>query len=323
MRMIKIQEAGGPEELVIEEAPIPRALAGTVVVRVRAFGINRAEVYMRQGAWGQCADVTGIECVGEVHEDGDQRLCAGQRVFALMGGMGRSIRGSYAEYVRVPRSNVVLIDSELPWEVLAAIPESYATAYSCLISTLGLQPGQTLLVRAGTSSLGQAAIDVAVHRGARVFATTRSAERAPLIERMGAIAVYDDSLPSSVDAVLDLIGTSTLVHSMSLCRRGGRVCVAGFLGGHAGLDRLDPVLDLPSGVHLSVFASLLLGKPGFELSSIPFQAFVDRAEAGVYRIAPARVFAMGQIVEAHRLMESDQANGKLVVLTGEDLPASP
>ena len=80
------------------------------------------------------------------------------------------------------------------------------------------------------------------------------------------------------------------------------------------------MLDLPSGVHLSVFASLLLGKPGFELTTIPFQAFVDRAEAGLYRVRPARVFAMDQIVEAHRLLESNQTNGKLVVLTGDDLP---
>src|SRR5258707_13709259 len=161
MRAIVIKQYGTPDVLTIEERPEPEAKPGHVIVDVKAFGLNRAETYMRSGAWGDVAEITGIECVriGRSHPDG--RFEAGQKVVALMGGIGRLINGSYAERVSVRATNVVPIVSKLPWEELAAISESYATAWSAVRENLDLLPGQTLVVRGATSSLGQAPINIA------------------------------------------------------------------------------------------------------------------------------------------------------------------
>lgn len=321
MQAVEIRHYGGPEQLTLVSRPIPQPTLGQVLVKVHAFGLNRAEVYMRSGAWGHVAKTPGIECVGEVVRDDSGRLARGQRVFALMGGMGRTIQGSYAEFVCVPESNVVPIDSTLGWTELAAIPESYATAYSIVVRTLQLESGQLLLVRGGTSALGQAAINVARELGARVFASTRSAKSFPFLESLGATPVLEQAalsrtLAERVDCTLDLIGTSTLLDSMALTVRGGRVCLAGFLGGHEPLAPLNPIMYLPSHVHWSVFASLRLGTVEFPLSDIPFQTIVRRVEQGRYRAAPARVFGLDQVADAHRLMESNNAGGKLVVAMG-------
>src|ERR1700738_2951211 len=174
MQAIVIRSFGGPEELVLRELPLPESKIGEVVIQVKAFGINRAEIYFREGLWGDVARVTGIECVGLVEGDPSGRFIAGQKVMAVLGGMGRTTNGSYAEYTRVPATNVIAIESELPWEELAAIPESYATAWSCLHGNLALITGQTLLVRGGTSALGQASINIATQLSARVIATTRN-----------------------------------------------------------------------------------------------------------------------------------------------------
>jgi NADPH:quinone reductase-like Zn-dependent oxidoreductase len=119
--------------------------------------------------------------------------------------------------------------------------------------------------------------------------------------------------PQGIDAVLDIVGNTTVLDSLAMLRRGGHVCLVGFLGGGGPLT-LEPVFQMPSGAHLSVFASALVtGSPEFPLSEIPFQDIVDRVAAGAYKAKPAKVFRFEDIQEAHRLMESNQANGKIVV----------
>jgi NADPH:quinone reductase-like Zn-dependent oxidoreductase len=270
------------------------------------------------------AKVTGIECVGEIHDPGATRLRMGQRVLALMGGMGRSINGSYAQYVRVPAANVVAIESKQEWTDLAAIPESYATAWTFLRHNLEATSGQTIVVRGGTSALGQAAINVARSLEIRVLATTRSRERMRIVEALGAEPLLESAdlstevrrrVPKGVDGVIDIVGTSTLLDSLKMVRYRGRVAHAGFLGGGAPLE-LDPLRHLPSGAQLSFFGSaFVFGTPDLPLANIPFQEFFTHAERGVYRAAPARVFDFEQIVEAHRVMESGGAGGKIVVRT--------
>lgn len=185
MRAIVIQQYGGPEQLVIRELPDPEPAPGHVVVQVEAFGLNHAEIYFRRGMWGEVAKVSGIECAGMVTSDPDGHR-PGQEVVALMGGMGRSFDGSYAEHTRTPLANVVPVESALSWPRLAALPESYATAWTCLYRNLSLQAGQIILVRGATSALGQAAVNIAAHAGARVIATTRNPARFPSLESIGA-----------------------------------------------------------------------------------------------------------------------------------------
>ena len=323
MRAIVIQQYGGPEQLVIQEIPNPEPAPGHVLIEVKAFGINHAETYMRKGERAEAAKVSGIECVGRVRDCPDGQFAVGTTVAALMGGMGRTINGSYAEYTRVPASNVVPIHSPLPWEELAAIPESYATAWTCLHSNLALTPGQTVVIRGATSALGQAALNIAAHAGARAIATTRNRERFSKLESLGAQRVELEGpnlssrirklQPNGIDAVLDLVGNSTILDSLATVRRGGAVCLAGFLGGLAPISSFNPLLQMPSGVKFSFFGSFMFGGPEFPLSDVPLQAIADRAAAGDYMAKPSQVFRFEDIREAHRVMDSNQANGKLVV----------
>jgi NADPH:quinone reductase-like Zn-dependent oxidoreductase len=321
MKAIVIEQHGGPEQLVIQDLPEPEARPGHVVIEVKAFGINHAETHMRKGEWAEAAKVSGIECVGVVRACPDGQFAAGTKVAALMGGLGRSINGSYAEYTCAPATNVVSIESDLSWEDLAAIPESYATAWTCLHRNLELASGQRLVIRGATSALGQAALNIAVEAGARVTATTRSRERIGKLEALGAERVelegpelsQRSSGPKRADAVLDLVGNSTILDALAMVRRGGRVCLAGFLGGLAPIASFNPLLQMPSGVHLSFFGSFLFGTAEFPLADVPLQSIVDRVADGRYQAKPARVFRFEDIREAHRVMESNQANGKLVV----------
>ncbi len=322
MRAIVRSEYGGPEQLAIQEVPNPELQPGHVVIEVKAFGLNHAETYMRKGDWGDVAKISGIECVGVVSASEGQ-FVKGQKVAAMMGGLGRTLNGSYAEYTRVPVSNVVPVDTDLAWENLAAVPESYATAWSCLDGNLGLQAGETIVIRGATSALGQAAVNIAAQAGAHVIATTRNAQRIPLLKSLGAERVELERAdlasgirkqnPKGVDAVLELVGNSTLLDSLTMVRRGGHVCLAGFLGGLAPLESFNPLLQMPSGVHFSFFGSFMYGSPEFPLSDVPLQTIVERAQSGVYKAKPARVFRFEEIAEAHRVMESNQAGGKLVV----------
>ena len=323
MRAIVIKQYGGPEVLHIEERPNPQPKPGQVAIDVKAFGLNHAEIYFRKGAWGDVAEISGIECVGVVRSDPDDRFAPGQKVMALVGGLGRSMNGSYAEQVCVPTSNVVAVNTDLSWEDLAAIPESYATAWTALTGIIALGEDQIVAIRGATSALGQAAGNIAAHAGARVIATTRNPSRAAMLERLGANEILLESAelakrvrerhPRGIDAVLDIVGNTTVLDSVAMLKRGGHACVVGFLGGGGPLS-LEPVFQIPSGRHLTVFASAVVtGTPEFPLSEIPFQAIVDRAAAGLYKARPAKVFRFEEIQEAHRLAESSEAGGKIVI----------
>jgi NADPH:quinone reductase-like Zn-dependent oxidoreductase len=323
MKAIVIKEPGGPEKLVIRDVPEPQPRPGYIVIEVCAFGINQAEIHMRQGDWPEIDEISGIECVGRVKADPTGQLAPGQKVVALMGGMGRTIHGSYAAYTNVPATNVVPLDTDLPWPALAAIPESYATAWACLYGNLELRAGQTLVIRGATSALGQAALNIAAHAGAQVIATTRNRERFSMLEALGAKGVLEERPdlvrqvrqrhPEGVDAVLDLVGNSVVLDSLQAVRRRGRVCEAGWLGGLAPIASFNPILQMPSGVHYSLFGSFVFGSPQFPLSEIPMQEIVDLVAAGLYKAQPVKVFPFSDIEQAHRLMESGRANGKIVV----------
>jgi NADPH:quinone reductase-like Zn-dependent oxidoreductase len=322
MRAILRTGFGGPEVLVIREMPEPEPLAGHAVIQVKAFGLNHAELHMRKGEWAEIADVSGIECVGIVKSCPGGEFAPGTKVAALMGGLGRTINGSYAEYARAPVTNVANIESRLSWAELAAIPESYATAWTCLFRNLEIAPGQTLVIRGASSSFGQAAVNMAVNAGAKVIATTRNSNRFAVLEALGAVRAEIERPDLSkhiadagkIDAVLDLVGNSTILDSLAMLRRGGRACLAGWLGGLAPIADFNPLLQMASGVYLTFFGSFVFGKPGFPLSDVPLQKIAADVEAGRYKAKPSRVFRFEDIQEAHRVMESNQAGGKVVVV---------
>ncbi|HEX3572047.1 MAG TPA: zinc-binding alcohol dehydrogenase family protein [Acidobacteriaceae bacterium] len=324
MRAIVLEKFGGLDSLVYKEIPDPEPEAGHVVIEVKAFGLNHAEMHMRRGEWAEAAKVIGIECVGLVKACPGGEFPVGAKVATLMGGLGRTINGSYAEYTRALASNVALIESDLPWAELAAIPETYATAWTCLFRNLEIAKDQLLVIRGATSSFGQAAVNMAVNAGARVVATTRNKQRFTMLEELGAERVELEGPDLSkriaeakrLDAVLDLVGNSTILDSLAMLRRGGRACLAGWLGGLAPIKDFNPLAQMPSGVYLTFFASFVFGTPGFPLSDVPLQEIAQQVAAGRLKAKPTRVFGFEEIHEAHRVMEAGEAGGKMVVVHG-------
>lgn len=230
MRAIVLDGFGDLDALTYSEIPKPLPKRGEVVIRVKGFGINHAEMHMRRGEWAEAAEVSGIECVGIVDACPGGEFPVGAKVAALMGGLGRTINGSYAEYTRVRTENVAPVESDLPWAQLAALPETYATAWTCLFRNLNLTAGQTIVIRGATSSFGQAAVKLAVQAGARVIATTRDRNRFGMLATLG-VERAELEVPNlgthiaeakQLDAVLDLVGNSTILDSMSMLRRGGQ-----------------------------------------------------------------------------------------------------
>src|ERR1700732_2442940 len=324
MRAIVLEKFGGLDSLVYKEIPDPGPKAGHVVIEIKAFGINHAEMHMRRGEWAEAAKVIGIEGVGLVKFCPRGEFPIGAKVAALMGGLGRTINGSYAEYTRVRASNVALIESDLPWAELAAIPETYATAWTCLFRNLEIARGQTLVIRGAASAFGQAALKMAVDASVRVIATTRGRERVALLEQLGAERVETEEPELSqriaeakqLDAVLDLVGNSTILDPLAMLRRGGRACLAGWLGGLAPIKDFNPLLQMASGVYLTFFGSFVFGEPGFPLSDVPLQEIAQKVASGRLKAEASRVFRFEEIREAHRVMEANEAGGKMVVVHG-------
>lgn len=322
MRAIIIKEFGGLDGLVIEQIPDPKPERGQALIEVKAFGINHAETHMRKGEWAEAAKVSGIECVGIVRACPGGEIPVGAKVAAFMGGLGRTINGSYAEYTVAPVTNIIPVQTDLPWEEFAVLPESYATAWTCLLRNLEIQRGQTLLIRGATSALGRAALNIAADLGANIIATSRSAARFDTLKELGAQRCETEGPELSqriaergkVDAVLDLVGNRTFLDSLAIVRRGGRVCLAGWLGGLEPVHHFNPLLQMPSGVYLTFFGSFVFGTPNFPVTDVPLQQIVDKAAQGIYQAKPARVFRFDDIRAAHETMESNQANGKMVVV---------
>jgi NADPH:quinone reductase-like Zn-dependent oxidoreductase len=264
--------------------------------------------------------VLGIECVGIVAASTDPTLPHGTTVAAVMGEMGREFDGGYAEYALLPNSLLMPVTTTLPWDVLAALPETYLTAQGSL-DALGVVPGSRLLIRGGTSSVGMAAASIASGHGIETAATTRRRDKIDaltaagvdhvLLDEGGPLAASVQAVwPEGPDHVLDLVGANTAVDSLRLVRRGGTVCVSGSLSGWL-IPDFEPIAMIPSGTRLTAFHSdNLRGSAGRTV----LQRIVDEVEAGVYRPNVDRVFGLDDIVAAHRFMENDEAAGKLVVL---------
>jgi NADPH2:quinone reductase len=325
MDAIVIPKFGGPDVLEHQKVPKPSPVNGEVLINVKAFGLNHAEMHMRKGEWDEWNPITGLECVGIVEACPGGEVPVGSKVIGVMGGMGRNRPGGYGEFVNVPISNVVPVETTLPWEELAALPEVYSTAYSCVFTILDVQPGERLLIRGATSTVGQAAVNLAVNAGAKVTATTRRQSRFELLtKKMGAVdAILEQedlssqltgqNKPAQFDKVLNLIGNRVLLESISLTRAGGRMLQAGWLGGLAPVVDFNPMIQMESGVHFSLFHSKVLGSPAFPLSGIPFQDIVRKIEDGAWDAKPTHVFGHKDIHNGHRMLDSHNAGGKIVV----------
>lgn len=321
MKAVVVREAGPPEVLKIEEIPIPKPKDGWVLIRIKAFGLNRSEMFTRQGHSPNVKfpRVLGIECVGVIEDANGTIFQNGQKVAAIMGGMGREFDGGYAEYTSVPQKNVFSVNTDLDWKTLGAIPEMFQTSYGSLSAGLEVKAGRTLLIRGGTSSIGMMATSLARNMGLKVVSTTRNPDKMALLKEHGVDEVIIDDgtiapkvreiFPKGVDCVLELVGTTTLRDSLKCAASGGIVCMTGILGNAWTLKEFTPMGDIPHTVRLTVYTG-----EANNLSASLFQEFVDGVASGKNQIKIDRTFTIDEIVEAHCYMESNQASGKLVVL---------
>ena len=300
-----IREPGGPDHFSLEEVDRPTPRPGWVLIRIRAFGLNRSEWFTRNGDSPSVnfPRVLGIECVGEVVDSGGLDIEIGSTVASIMGGMGRDFDGSYAEYTLVPHSCVFPLSTTLPWEKLAALPEMLQTTHGSLHIGLEIDRAESILIRGGTSSIGMAALALAIE----------------MLKDAGADEVWvdDGTLERQLkdcehrpfDRVLELIGTTTLLDSLRCVRSGGIVCMTGILGGKWTLEAFEPMGDIPTGVKLTSYS-----EGSSDISTRQLQHYVELVEKGKIMIQTGPVFKFEELVQAHELMDANQAGGKIVVL---------
>jgi NADPH2:quinone reductase len=315
-----IHNAGGPEQFQLEDVETPRPREGWVLIRIRAFGLNRSEWFTRIGdsPTVEFPRVLGIECVGEVVDAGGLDMAPGTTVAAIMGGMGRDFDGSYAEYTLVPHDCVYTIRSQLPWEKLAALPEMLQTTHGSLHTGLEINRAKSLLIRGGTSSIGMAALALAKHAGLTVGTTTRGPAKIDELKAAGADEVWIDNgeihqiinaeRAQPYDRVLELIGATTLLDSLRCVGRGGIVCMTGILGGKWVLNDFHPMGDIPTAVKLTSYSG-----EAADLTSGQLQDYINLVDKGELEVKTGPIFDFEELVAAHRLMDANQAGGKIVI----------
>lgn len=323
MKAVKLYKSCEAKDIKIEDVEIPKVKENWVVVKVMAFGMNHSEALFRKfeidNDFFEKPRVPGIECVGIIEESLDNNFKKGDKVIALMGGMGRSFDGSYQEYSLLPIKNVFKVNNtKLDWIHLGAIPETYFTAYGSLFQSLQLKESDSLLVRGGTSALGIASIIMAKNLGSRVIATTTDESKIDYLQYLGVDKVivdknnFKEQMNEKADKILELVGARTLLESMSFLNEGGICCHTGLLGGVFELNHFDPIKDIPNGTYLTGF-----------YSNYPTQEIIEEMIdfINTYSIQPelGNLYSFDDIIKASEDLELGRTNGKAVVVVDEQL----
>ena len=313
MRAVQIKDITPAEEVRLVEVDKPCVRPGWVLVKVKAFGLNHSEQILRlseiKASYIQKPVIPGIECVGEIEDASDTDFKKGQKVVALMGGMGRSFDGGYAEYALLPAHHVFAVCSDLSWDRLAAVPETYFTAWGSLFECLQLKPEDTLLVRGATCALGYVVIQIAKAYGCKVIATTHRENKFDLIKDADEVVLDTGILKGKVHGVnkaLDLVGPKVLRDTLLCVEKGAIVCNTGILGGDFGLNNFAPISDIPNGVYLTGFHSNFPTKKDID----DIFAFINE-----HKLTPpiGECFKFDDITNALIAQDHGKVNGKIVI----------
>ncbi|WP_222848864.1 zinc-binding dehydrogenase [Streptococcus sp. NSJ-72] len=315
MKAMVIYEPGGPEKFVLEERAIPSVKERWTLVKIKGFGINHSEIFTRKGLslTVQFPRILGIECVGQVVETTRRDLQEGQKIVSIMGEMGRAYDGSYAEYVLLPNEQIYPVDSQLSWEELAAVPETYYTAFGSF-KNMQIKEGDSILVRAATSGVGLAFLKLvkAQFPQNRVVGAVRSLAKKDLLQQQGFDEIILDErgvlqTEEKFDKILELVGSATLKNSFDHIQSAGIICNTGQLGGKWYVEEFDPIVEIRNNSYLTSFYS---GNVHQQLIDELF-SYIDAYKINV---SPQRIFSLEQIPAAHSYIESQAGFGKVVVL---------
>ena len=317
MNAVVIYEAGGPEKLVFTEVPIPEVKPGWSLVRIIGRGVNHSEIFTRNGQSPSVSfpRILGIECAGVIAESTDPaRLPEGAKVISIMGEMGRAFDGGYAEYALLPNHQIYPVTTDLPWETLAALPETYYTAYGSM-KNLRIREGSRILVRGGTSGVGIAFVRLVKSgfKDVQVTGTTRNMRKAGSLLEEGFDLVVEDRdqallTGEKYDRIFDLIGPAALRDTFAHTAEGGIICVTGLLGGKWTLDDFDLLEDLPANGYLTAFHS-------GNVTEKSLQEMLDFVEANKVDCRPEKVFMLPEMAKAHEYLGSSRSFGKVVVMS--------
>ena len=315
MKTVKIYQAGGPEQLIYQDVPTPDIKEGWSLVKIKGCGINHSEIFTREGKSPSVRfpRILGIECVGEVTQSSTPALAVGQKVVSIMGEMGRAFDGSYAEYVLLPNEQIYPVHTDLDWTTLAAIPETYYTAFGSL-QQLRIALQDRVLVRGAGSGVGVAFAQLLKARFPHIVlhGSTRNPAKATRLQAVGFDEVITEAdgkiqTDQSYDKILELVGPATLRDSFSHINEHGIVCNTGQLGNMWYVNDFDPIIELKNNSYLTAFYS-------GNVSQAKLDAMFDYIRQFNVKILIERVFTLEQVPEAHRFLQSTDGFGKVVVV---------
>ncbi|OWT33737.1 hypothetical protein BGI41_00810 [Methanobrevibacter sp. 87.7] len=324
MKAVVLEKTCKADELEVKEVPIPKVVKDKVLLKVKGFGINRSEIILRDYEADEdyidLPVIPGIECIGEIVGPSNSSFKKGDIVACLMGGMGRTFDGSYAEYALIPIKNTFKVRENtlknLSLEEIISIPETYFTAYGSLYECLNLKSDDVLLIRGATSATGISAIQLAQITGAKIIATSRNQKGIEKLEKLGVdYPIIDDGdicqkvldiFPEGVEKVLDLIGPSKLNDTIKTLKFRGILCITGVLGGEEYVKNFNPIADVPNGRYLTGFYS------NYPTQKIMDDMFDFIIKNNVKPVISAVFNSLEDISKAHILMESNKVQGKII-----------
>ena len=317
MKAVVIYEAGGPEQLKVETREIPKLKEGWTLVKIKGFGINRSEIFTREGHSPSVKfpRILGIECVGEIEETTSSNLKKGQKIVSIMGEMGRAFDGSYAEYILLPNEQVYPVNTSLTWEELATVPETYYTAFGSMYN-LQIKEKDNILVRAGSSGVDIAFLKLvkAKFPNIRVVASIRKKD----IEKKNKIlslgydeVIFDNNnvleTEENFDKILELVGPASIKDSFFHIKEYGIICATGLLGGKWYLEDFDPTRDIKNNAYLTTFYS-------GNVNGEKINSMLNYIEKYKIDVKPEKIFSLDEIVEAHKYLDSSSGFGKIIVI---------